>query len=67
MRNVFVLAAVTCAAGTYDKRVIHTPWWPPIPAAAVESVGIVSGELIFMTAMMAADVGVTLEAAVSAV
>lgn len=35
------------------KEVVHTPWWPPGSEANAESIGIVSRDRVFMTAMMA--------------
>ena len=50
--TVFASAAYLITAASLAKEVVHTPWWPPGSEVADESVGIVSRDRVFMTAMM---------------
>lgn len=45
-------AVLSTGAADVAKRVIHTSWWPPGSEKTAESVGIVSYDFVYMTAMM---------------
>ena len=52
MRQVGPNLLLAIAAAAPQKRVLYTSWWPPGTEEKSESVGIVSGDLVFTTGMM---------------
>lgn len=64
---VFALcAAAASEAPGLEKIVVHTPWWPPGSEANAESIGVISGGRVFMTAIMEGAEWSTVEAAFEA-